>query len=208
MTHSAMENAVLTDNRCIECGEAALEVRTVDFVVEYNGKQRTISDEQTCCGACGQVSYVGAQMSRHELAVAAAIREIDGLLSAEELKAIRGKYCLKQTDLEKMLSTGPKTWTRWERGKVPQGKTADKLIRLLAEHPPLVRQLMGEAAVDNPEAWAAVGQAEEDAKRTAWLLHQKEITDQVVEGSASELEQAFERGFRAGSEFKQVAQAA
>jgi putative zinc finger/helix-turn-helix YgiT family protein len=175
MTDNSTGNTFFAPDRCIECGDPALEVRVLDFVVDHNGQQRTISDEQTHCRACGNVSYIGAQVSRHELAVAAAVREIDGLLSTDELKAIRAKYCLKQTDLERMLSTGPKTWTRWERGKVPQSKTADKLIRLLAENASLVRQLMRDANVDNDEAWATVAQAEVDAQRAAWLSVQKEV---------------------------------
>ena len=33
----------------------------------------------------------------------------------------------QQTDSEAKLSTEPKAWTQWERGKVPQSKVADRL---------------------------------------------------------------------------------
>ena len=196
----------MTDNRqgaefsdpCIACGEGQHQTRRMDYHVEHNGQTRVVGDERTVCNHCGQISYVGAQISRHELAVAAAIREIDGLLSADELRAFRTRYGLKQTDLEAMLSTGPKTWTRWERGKVPQSKTADKLVRLLAANPGVVRKLMSEAKVNNPEAEAAVSKAESEMLTAAVAEAEKALGDR----SATDFQSIFGRGFRAGLEVR------
>jgi putative zinc finger/helix-turn-helix YgiT family protein len=110
------------------------------------------------CAACGNVSYRNTQISEHELAVASAIREMEGLLSPAELLSIRLKYRLKQTDMEQMLSTGPKTWTRWERGKIPQSKAADQLIRLIADDPDIAHRLMVQAGINNAEATATFEQ--------------------------------------------------
>lgn len=54
--------------------------------------------------------------------------------------------------MEQILSTGPKTWTRWERGKITQTKAADKFIRAIADDPYLARRLMRDAGVEDPEA--------------------------------------------------------
>ncbi len=155
----------MTAERCVACGEpSSVLEKVVPLKVESGGKSTVIQDRRMVCDKCGNVSYVGAQISEHERAAAAAIREIEGLLSADELQRIRAKYRLKQTDMEQMLSTGPKTWTRWERGKVPQSKAADKLIRLIAEDPDVARRLMEQAGIDNPEASATFAQIEADAK--------------------------------------------
>ena len=127
---------------CSVCGANTLEEVTAEYIVEHNGQRRQFDERRMQCSQCHNVSYAGAQASEHELAVAAALRNIDGLLSAEQLLGIRNKYRLKQTDMEQMLSTGPKTWTRWERGKVPQSKPADKLIRLMADDPTIAHRLM------------------------------------------------------------------
>ena len=63
-----------------------------------------------------------------------------------------------------MLSIGPKTWTRWERGKIPQSKAADTLIRLLADDPYVARRLMENAKIENEEAYAHFEQLEESAR--------------------------------------------
>jgi putative zinc finger/helix-turn-helix YgiT family protein len=152
---------------CAACGNASLTEQVAPFVFSHSGKECVIDDHQTMCGACGTVSYVGEQISRHELAVAAKIREMEGLLSAEELRRIRLKYALRQTDMEAMLSIGPKTWTRWERGKVPQSKAADTLIRILADDPEVARRLMHQARIDNPAALEVFAAIDEDTKRLA-----------------------------------------
>ena len=166
---------------CAECGNPSLTEQGAPFAFVHAGKPATIEDRQTRCTACGNVSYVGDQISRHELAVAAKIRELDGLLSAEELRRIRLKYALRQTDLEAMLSVGPKTWTRWERGKIPQSKAADTLIRVLAENPEVARRLMEQARVDNPAATAVFAAIDEAARRVAIASLRAEIGDRPTD---------------------------
>ena len=95
------------------------------------------------------------------------MREIDGLLSAEDLRRIRLKYAFRQTDLEAMLSIDPKTWTRWERGKVPQNKAADSLIRVIADDPDVARRLMLRARIENPGAFALFAAIDEETTRFA-----------------------------------------
>jgi putative zinc finger/helix-turn-helix YgiT family protein len=154
-------------DQCSVCDAGTLAGQVVPFVFPHGGKQTTIEDHQTVCNACGAISYVGEQISRHELAVAAKVRELDGLLSAEDLRRFRLKYKFRQTDLEAMLSVGPKTWTRWERGKVTQSKTADTLIRVLADDPEVARNLMQQARIDNADASEVFAAIDEDTKRLA-----------------------------------------
>jgi putative zinc finger/helix-turn-helix YgiT family protein len=152
---------------CTACGKGGLTEQVVPFVFFHGGKENVIEDQQTVCTSCGTVSYVGEQITRHELAVAAKIREMDGLLSAEDLRRIRLQYAFRQTDLEAMLSVGPKTWTRWERGKVPQSKAADTLIRVIADDPEVARRLMLQAGVDNPAALEVFAAIDEDTQQCA-----------------------------------------
>jgi putative zinc finger/helix-turn-helix YgiT family protein len=162
---------------CTTCGNKSLTEQVVPFVFSHGTKEYVIDDRQTVCGSCGTISYVGEQIGRHELAVAAKIREMDGLLSAEDLRRIRLKYAFRQTDMEAMLSVGPKTWTRWERGKVPQSKAADTLIRVIADDPEVARRLMQKARVDNPAALEVFVAIDEDTKRLAEASLRAQIGD-------------------------------
>ena len=56
-----------------------------------------------------------------------------GLLSPTEIKAIRVKAGLSQSEISKLLGIGEKTYTRWETGKSLQNKSSDNLIRLFGE---------------------------------------------------------------------------
>lgn len=152
------------------------------------------------CSSCENLSYQGSQISDHEYAVAAAECELAGLLSPKDLCRIRLKYKFKQTEMEQILSTGPKTWTRWERGKVPHSKAADKLIRVMAEYPDIARKLMEQAEVINPEATAVFDKIDRDTKRIARaalkaeLSAEANISTDVIDVFVDRLsEQVFER---------------
>lgn len=153
--------------RCAKCGEFAVVERLGTFEVEHGGKREPIQDRHMHCSACGNIGYRGEQISAHELAVAAKVREMGGLLSAEELRRVRGKYGFTQREMEDLLGTGPKTWVRWERGKVPQSKVADTLIRQIAADPWLVRNLMEQAGISNPEALAILDRFDAEERRLA-----------------------------------------
>ena len=165
----------MDDNRCAKCGEHSVSERVVPISVEHSGKSVVVQDRQNFCASCESVSYRGSQISEHEIKIGDAIREMDGLLSAKELQRIRSKYRLRQTDLEQMLSIGPKSWTRWERGKIPQSKAADTLIRVIAEDADVAKRLMESAGIDNPAAASVFAQIEEDAKRLTRAALREEL---------------------------------
>ena len=168
----------MTVERCLFCGHKAVSEHVIPYRVEHNGKAVEVQDRTTVCSNCNKMSYVGSQVSEHERVVAAAVRKMDGLLSAEELRVIRVKYGFKQSDMEQMLSTGPKTWTRWERGKVPQSKAADTLIRLIANDPYVAQRLMEQAGVSNADATSIFEQIKLDEKVVARSRLRQELRDQ------------------------------
>jgi putative zinc finger/helix-turn-helix YgiT family protein len=183
------------------CGEVAVEERAGPFTVEHNGKTAIIQDRRMVCASCGNVSYQGTQISEHELAVGTAIRQMEGLLSPQELSRVRLKYRFKQTDMEQMLSTGPKTWTRWERGKVPQSKAADKLIRVIAEDPTVARRLMEQAGVVNEAALEVFEQIESDAKKLARVM----LRQETMGWANRDVEHIIDRAFEAVSAARHTA---
>jgi putative zinc finger/helix-turn-helix YgiT family protein len=177
------------DDQCSVCDAGTLAKQVVPFVFSHGGEQITIEDHQTICDACGTVTYAGDEISRHELAVAAKIRELDGLLSAEDLRRIRLRYAFRQTDLEAMLSVGPKTWTRWERGKVPQSKAADTLIRVIADDPDVARRLMIRARIENPDAVAAFAAIDKETQRFAEARLRTHIDPSIPDMNVDDLAQ-------------------
>lgn len=64
-----------------------------------------------------------------------------GLLSPSEIKVIREKAGLTQSQISRKLGVGEKTYTRWESGKLLQNKSSDNLIRVFAMDPNLLERL-------------------------------------------------------------------
>jgi putative zinc finger/helix-turn-helix YgiT family protein len=149
----------------MNCGEHAASEEIGAFTVEYGGKSGDIPDRRMRCGSCGNISYSGDQISEHELAVAAKARELGGLLSAKDLENTRKKYRLTQREMEALLGTGPKTWIRWERGKVVQSKLADTVIRQIASSPRVARDLMVQAGIENADALATMERFDAEERR-------------------------------------------
>ena len=69
------------------------------------------------------------------------VREDAGLLSPERIVEIRKNLGLSQTELEGLFGRGEKVVTRWENGRVVQGRTADVALRLLEMEPGVLPKL-------------------------------------------------------------------
>lgn len=154
------------DPHCHACGQPAMVEETAPR--DHTVGKRTVrvdEDRHLLCRACGAIRYEGPHLAEAQHRIAAAIRREDGLLTPDELRAVRLKYGLTQTDMEQLLGTGPKTWTRWERGKVVQSAAADRLIRVIATNPDALRDLMADRAVTNPATIHALDEIDADVAR-------------------------------------------
>jgi HTH-type transcriptional regulator / antitoxin MqsA len=120
--------------RCYKCGGS---MRQVQEPATFNVGQRTaeVVVDRFHCEQCDEILYSPEQMDSAQIAVAAALRKQDGLLTPIEIKTIREKYRLSQAQLEQLLGVGPKTVVRWERGTVFQNRTTDELLRIITQFP-------------------------------------------------------------------------
>ncbi len=152
--------------KCSDCGEMAV-VETVGRVThKIRQREVTIDGERHLrCGGCGVISYRGDMLDESQHAIAARVRREDHLLSPDELRVIRLKYRLTQAEMEKVLTIGPKTWIRWERGKVVQCSAADQIIRQIAKNPEVLRDLMNTNAVRSEAAEAVLASMDLEIER-------------------------------------------
>jgi HTH-type transcriptional regulator/antitoxin MqsA len=120
------------------------EVRPVTML----SRTVTVEDVFYRCSQCGEEVYLGGMGDETSRKATAVIRAEDGLLGPDDIVALRAKYGLSQAALEQLIGAGEKTVVRWEKGTVAQNKTADTLLRVLADHPDVVAQLAKERGVD------------------------------------------------------------
>jgi len=129
-------------SRCETCGENSVIVTRDPLAVEFrDGSYTVMGFEYERCEACGERFFRAGQADAIQSAAAAVARTAQGLLTPEEIRALRKDLGLTQLALERFLGVGAKTVTRWEKGTVFQGHTADKLMRLIWQDPTLVAKL-------------------------------------------------------------------
>ena len=130
-------------------GAQALSVAKRDRTVEASdGTTVPYADDVTVCASCGETFYTHEQALASSRARAGALRTKDGLLTPDDIRALRQKYGLTQDGLERMLRVGPKTVVRWERGTVCQSAGIDTLMTLIRDEPSAARRLAARAGVD------------------------------------------------------------
>lgn len=125
---------------CSICGAPSVLVEE-PITTSWQGRAVTYLDRFYRCSQCGETFYDRGMLAESYRRMAAVIRAEDGLLAPDEIVELRKKYGLTQAQLERLIGAGAKTVVRWERRSVAQNKTADTLLRVLRDHPDVVRQL-------------------------------------------------------------------
>jgi putative zinc finger/helix-turn-helix YgiT family protein len=126
---------------CPICGQPGLETTRDPIEFDYRDGTWWIEPDfdYDRCRACDEEIYPSRGLEHLELKAAALARAELGLLSPDEIRAIRIRLGLTQGDLERALGVSRGSVGRWERGPVFPSVTADKLLRILDEHPELLQ---------------------------------------------------------------------
>jgi putative zinc finger/helix-turn-helix YgiT family protein len=112
-----------------------------------NGEEITVpSSLHLSCPKCGEIVLRFQDAKRlHEDAIAI-YRKKHGLLSADQLRAIRERFNFTQADLARLLRLGANTVSRWESGRNVQTAAMDLLLRLIRDLPGSIEYLRARAA--------------------------------------------------------------
>lgn len=159
-----MDNKTL----CPLCGEGHITPRTEDTVTEYRGHKGTVTLHYAECDVCGSEITGDADGRLNKRAVMRFRKQVDGLLTGEEIRAIRDQYGLTQAQAAKLFGGGPVAFSKYENDDVSHSDAMDNLLKLVRR---------------SEEAfWELV-----DEKQIAELLHRRpahrrqyEIVQQVV----------------------------
>jgi putative transcriptional regulator len=112
-----------------------------------NGEQIPVpSAAHLACPKCGEIMLRFLDSKRLTEDAIAIYRKRNGLLSADEIRAIRARFDLTQADLAHLLRLGANTVSRWESGRNVQTGAMDILLRLIRDLPGSIEYLRGHAA--------------------------------------------------------------
>jgi putative zinc finger/helix-turn-helix YgiT family protein len=136
----------LPDDACVTCGTMMKRVRG-RLSLPVNGETIWVpSISHLKCPKCGEVILELRDASLLNDGAVAIYRERHGLLSADEIRAIREDLALTQADLARLLRLGANTISRWETGRHVQNGAMDILLRLIRDLPGSVEYLRKRAA--------------------------------------------------------------
>jgi HTH-type transcriptional regulator / antitoxin MqsA len=121
---------------CPICGAGSLEQSVQTETFEYKGVSRKIPNYITyTCTRCGEAVADNESLKKSGKMLKDFKREVDGLLTGQQIKAIRVKLGLTQKQLADIVGGGLKSIARYESGQVCQSKGMDNLLRILDAYP-------------------------------------------------------------------------
>lgn len=121
---------------CAQCGKPGLTLRRRPHVFTYKGTTLKIDNcGAFTCPTCGEEYLDHILIRETEPQIRNWQRQVDGLLTTEEIKTIRKKIGAAQAEFSRVLGGGPKSFAKYETGVVNQSEAMDQLLRLIRDIP-------------------------------------------------------------------------
>jgi len=115
--------------KCVDCGKGRMQRKRVKVPHEIRGVRFEVEDEVNVCSQCGFITIPMDRAAEHGRLVDEAYRRLEGILSAEEIRAARERLQMSQRGFANYLGVGEASVKRWEKGVLPDKSSSD-LIRL------------------------------------------------------------------------------
>jgi putative zinc finger/helix-turn-helix YgiT family protein len=136
----------LAADGCPRCGTMMAERRSA-LELPVNGEEVSVpSAVHLRCPECDEVVLRFSDSRRLQGDAIAIYRKKHGLLSADEIRAIRQRFGLTQSELAHLLHLGANTISRWESGRNVQTEALEMLLRLIRDLPGSLDYLRRHAA--------------------------------------------------------------
>ena len=141
-----LRGQILPDDACPACGTTMIEKRGT-LRLPVNGEDIAVgSAAHLRCPRCAEVVLRLQDSKRLGEDAIALYRKKHGLLSADDIRALRERFELTQADLARLLRLGANTISRWESGRNVQTAAMDMLLRLIRDLPGSIDYLRDHAA--------------------------------------------------------------
>lgn len=132
--------------KCSRCG-SQFEAVERERTLEFRGRSVTVPARYLQCEGCGELLVDPRDSTAASQRAADEVRRREGLLTSEEIVAVRNKLGLTQREFERLLRVGKNTVVRWEAGTVVQNPALDDKIRGLRDVPEFADYLAERHAV-------------------------------------------------------------
>lgn len=125
----------VSGERCPICGQGHLVEATEFNMVEYGGRTTSLPMLYSVCDVCGSDQSDAAQTRANKRAMIAFRKQVAGLLTGAEVRALRERLGLNQTQAARIFGGGPVAFSKYENDDVAQSEAMDRLLRVAGEVP-------------------------------------------------------------------------
>jgi HTH-type transcriptional regulator / antitoxin MqsA len=125
------------ENQCPVCGSKGLQKKVITETFEYKDKSFCYPNYIIYeCPSCGEAVVDKKTLKESGRAIRDFYRQVDGLLTAKEIRKIReSKLNLTQDEASALLGGGKKSFARYENSEIIQSTALDNLLRILDDDP-------------------------------------------------------------------------
>lgn len=120
-----------------EAGTLALVGKKVEF--DYKGKKLCVQRDILECHTCEEAFFQSHDERKIEKLLTDRRRRVDGLLTSDEIRAIRQQFTMTQVEFATYLRVSQKTFARYETGQATQSYAMDDLLRILQNYPDVIQ---------------------------------------------------------------------
>ena len=120
---------------CPICGEGHVTAEVQMVENEYKGQKADLPLHYQQCDTCTSDFAGMAESKRNRRVLMAFRKQVDALLTGEEITALRKQYQLTQAQAARLFGGGPVAFSKYENDDVAQSEAMDTLLRLVRRSP-------------------------------------------------------------------------
>ena len=120
---------------CPICGEGHVTASVQMVEYEYKGHRAELPSHYKQCDTCTSDFAGMAESKQNKRIVMAFRKQVEGLLTGDEITALRKQYQLTQAQAAKLFGGGPVAFSKYENDDVAQSEAMDTLLRLVRRSP-------------------------------------------------------------------------
>jgi HTH-type transcriptional regulator/antitoxin MqsA len=115
---------------CPICEEGVLTTREGCNETDYKGVKGSVRFFYEECDVCGSGQVDASLSLKNKRLMIAFRKQVDGLLTGKEVRALRERLKLKQSEAARVFGGGPTAFSKYESDDVAQSAAMDKLLRV------------------------------------------------------------------------------
>jgi putative zinc finger/helix-turn-helix YgiT family protein len=115
---------------CPNCEASDLHVARVKLAGTVRGEEFSVETSGLRCPNCGFETIEGEDMPEYGRLLADAYRRTHGLLTSDEIRALRKARGMSQAQFAEWLGVGEASIKRWEMGKIQDPRNNDRIVEM------------------------------------------------------------------------------